>query len=561
MPSAVSVSEYLLWSILAFGPLAFGCVEPWSAAILEIAVFALCLTHFITSKERFSTPAQKTLAPCAVILAGLGLWQYANPSPLGAPTQPGPFTVDRLLTLDEILLYLAFAGLLWATSGLLSDKARLRRFMWAVFIVGVCVAVVGIIQKGQGNTLIYGLREATSRNPFGPFYNVNHAACLMGMSFLLGLGLFTERFVSFKGVFSVGAVSELVSKQALLVFLMGVLAAGLLATTSRGALMALVAGMGLVGALAAKFVRIPWLRWTLRVTGFAAVAVYLWIFAAKPAALGFMSIMQDDSALYRLSIYRSAELMFKDFPLFGTGLGTFQTAYPHYQENYVQGVVFYAHSDFIEFLTEAGAAGCFIALIGLALFLKTAYKKISVLPAGERKGLSLGLSGAAAAFMLHCLFEFNFQIPGAAAVFLCCLAALGSKAMSFTRSEEEDEPRPPRLKKPALALAAGATLFLGWLALSPAIAQYYSWLAKGAPPSSKPFYLERAIAWRPDARYHRQLAFTYLELAESNPLARLVLLRASIDQAQKAVLAQPYNSLSLQLRASLLSALGRAGDA
>ncbi|MFA5139934.1 MAG: O-antigen ligase family protein [Elusimicrobiota bacterium] len=562
MPSAVSASEYLLWSILAFGPLAFGCVEPWSLAVLEIAIFSLCLTHLITAKDRFTTPAQKTLVPCSLALAALGLWQYADPSPLGAPAPLGPFTTDRLLTMGEILLYLSFAGLLWATSGILSDKARLRRFMWAVFLVGVCVAVAGIIQKGQGNTLIYGLREVRpTRNPFGPFYNVNHAACLMGMSFLLGLGLFTERFVSFRGVFSVGAISELISKQLLLVFFMAVLAAGLLATTSRGALMALVAGMGLTGALSAKFVRIPWLRWALRILGFASVGVYLWVFAARPAMLGLAELQKDGSALYRLSMYRSSWRMFQDFPLFGTGLGTFQAAYPPYQEGYVQGHVLYAHSDFVEFLTEAGLVGCIIVLVGLVLFCRAACKNIHALPAGERKGLSLGLSGAAAAFTLHCLFEFNFQIPGAAVVFLCTLAALGSKVMSHTPTEDEEDAPRPRLRRPALAAAVCATFILCGLSLSPAIAQYYTWRAKGCRISAKPYFLERAISWHPEPSCYRQLAATYLELADANPQARLVLLRAGLEQAQKAVQARPYDPRSLQLRAALVWRLGRAGDA
>ena len=49
--------------------------------------------------------------------------------------------------------------------------------------------------------------------------------------------------------------------------------------------------------------------------------------------------------------------IFEDYPLFGTGAGTFYTAFTRYRGHDIGAFFDHAHNDYVQFLAETGAIG------------------------------------------------------------------------------------------------------------------------------------------------------------------------------------------------------------
>ncbi|MEA2059194.1 MAG: O-antigen ligase family protein [Thermodesulfobacteriota bacterium] len=74
----------------------------------------------------------------------------------------------------------------------------------------------------------------------------------------------------------------------------------------------------------------------------------------------------------RLDFWKDSKNIIADFPVTGSGFGTFIDVYPSYQTVRGDILVNHAHNDYIELLSEGGIIGfCLVALFIYLLFLKT----------------------------------------------------------------------------------------------------------------------------------------------------------------------------------------------
>lgn len=65
--STAAVQEILLLFSAVFGPLAFGCVEPWSVTIMETVLFLMFFfLLFRKSLPQFSRSIERSFQPCWV---------------------------------------------------------------------------------------------------------------------------------------------------------------------------------------------------------------------------------------------------------------------------------------------------------------------------------------------------------------------------------------------------------------------------------------------------------------------------------------------------------------
>jgi O-antigen ligase len=114
--------------------------------------------------------------------------------------------------------------------------------------------------------------------------------------------------------------------------------------------------------------------------------------------------------------------MWRDYPVFGSGLGSFPVVFPRYSGSATALAYTHAHNDYLEFGAEAGAVG--LSLLGLMVLLSFA----AALRAQQlrRDPLMRGLSFAAMmgilALMIHSAADFNLQIPANALTFMLLLA-------------------------------------------------------------------------------------------------------------------------------------------
>ena len=133
------------------------------------------------------------------------------------------------------------------------------------------------------------------------------------------------------------------------------------------------------------------------------------------------------------SVY--AVKIFDDYPLFGTGGGTFYTAFTRYRGRDIPDYYDHVHNDYVQFLTDTGVSGgSLFGLLVLASFV------CAVLAQARRRdpflrGIAFGAVMGIIAIGIHSTVDFNLQIPANAFIFMILLA-LGWISLFLDRAPE-----------------------------------------------------------------------------------------------------------------------------
>jgi O-antigen ligase/tetratricopeptide (TPR) repeat protein len=166
------------------------------------------------------------------------------------------------------------------------------------------------------------------------------------------------------------------------------------------------------------------------------------------------TISQHQSLQFRFGVWRDTLPMVHEFPIFGTGLGTFQDLFEHYKTPpAMANSIREAHNDYLELLASTGIAGFgllawFLIAVGLRLYRGIRALPPDILPVGA--ALTAGMTAMA----FQEFFDFNLQIP-ANAILLTLLMAMAFRFVAMTRNANP-EPQPRTLR--TLAFPVGASL-------------------------------------------------------------------------------------------------------
>ena len=521
-----------LLQVLVLGlPFLLGGNRPWAMVVATpIALLLLVLT--LRAERRSPAPGHGPglAALAAFCLLALATTLPLPPSLLGlltpatariyGDTLPGwpsaaSWTSWRSLAIDpyavwrEIgrvsIAFTVFAVIVaypWKSDDFGEDaRAQVTsRLLLTLFAGGALLATVALLQEVAGNGRILWItgEPSESGRASGPFVNPNHFAAWLEMvipaalAYALTLaGRIRRRLVSAAdtgrrmGVRPRRAwVAALVKYQTRLWPPLVAGAAVLLmlvahfATGSRGGAAALLIGLGVAagGALLRGRDRDARRRLLAVVLVLAFIvgsgaSLTLWALAESgdtPSASGDADEVEASLAS-RLAVSVEGLGVVRDFPLFGTGLGTWLHAFRPYQAPPVEGGIWdHAHDDYVELAAETGAAGLLIALCFCLAVARAARgqepeggRALAKRPAGELRndrpaGFELpewyaaladtglvrwGLIGGVAAILVHSLVDFGLRMP---ANLVALMAVLGLLVLSG---------RPERSgRSPALAL-------------------------------------------------------------------------------------------------------------
>jgi len=139
---------------------------------------------------------------------------------------------------------------------------------------------------------------------------------------------------------------------------------------------------------------------------------------------------REDAATYSLALI-------KDYPVFGSGPGSFYIAFPRYRQEKVVAFYDHAHNDYAQFASESGLLG-FVLLgafvtMSLGAALLAQWKRRDPLMRGMAFACVMGTT----AILIHSWVDFNLQIPANAMLFMVLLA-LGWIALFLDRREGAD---------------------------------------------------------------------------------------------------------------------------
>lgn len=530
------VVEGLLYALLVFGPFAFGGVEPWSRAAIEILALLLGLACFLKGRPAASAAGSYFwLFPAAV--AAFGCLQLVSPALPGAPRPAWPFTATPYETRTAVMLWAAYAAVLFSVPRVLVTPDAARRCARVIFGAGVALACLGLAQKLSGTDRLYWVRFAPKASTFASYYNCDHAANILLMSLAFGLGLFYAR-----------PGRRLGAGLAALILGLGACAsqASFMAIPLAGAAVAFL-GAGFAPSAASRR-----LRMFAAVSGAALTVFFAYYHVVSSADAGALI---DRSVMGRLSIYGDSFRWWRDAPLFGTGLGSFETVYPSYQDLGLLGTAAHAHSDWIEFALETGAFGLTVLLLAAGLAVYACARTWLKGRSSEMRALAGGALAAALVFAAHALFEFAFQIPANAVWFF---AVLG---FALSAPSWADKAKPALVETPTSAgaalLAAAYCAVLARAAILPAVAAHEA--SRAGEPVARVVSLARASALDDDPRFVSRLASTaYRAALERQDYS---LLRLSLRYALVAAERRPYTADDLFQAGTALWRLQRPDDA
>jgi hypothetical protein len=337
---------------------------------------------------------------------------------------------ETLLALAHFLVYgLVFVALL----RLKWDKDDIFVLFNTLLLSAAFQVVFGLMKLGQGNKKFFLFFLADDHVPQylrGTIYNPDHFAFYLELIFPLALGLLFARL----HVFDPGApLREKIlhlaeDRRVIILFLAAVLlAGGIYLTGCRSGIAVLVLSL-MFFAQMSFYLRIgPGARRHVRLV--FILATLLAVFVGLQSTLDkFLTGNYIEGG--RVDYWANSLHMFSDFPLFGTGLGTFKYAYFLYGKE--AGWVNHAHNEYLENLSDMGllAFAVFFALLALLAFSLLRMWIARRHP--EVKPVVLGVLTAVFAAFFHSLFDFSLRIPANAFLFIIILA-LGLKLVTYKR--------------------------------------------------------------------------------------------------------------------------------
>lgn len=485
-----SNSYRVFLGLLFFAPLAFGSVEPWSLAIMEVLA-AAGLFIFLGENRKAGAPVYRV--PGMLPLLGLAAYSLIQVIPMpagvvevlspgthsfytGTMGLPGPLSWMTLsirpkATVMELLRLMAAIQLYVLTVQLLSRRDLLKRTVAAVAVFAAIVAFLAVLQHLIDNRKIFWLRELTEGGtPFGPFVNRNHYAGFMAMVFPVILSVFIAvkprvRYSTLRERLAVLFSAPETNVHILYGFAAILVATSVFLSLSRGGIVSLGLSLILLGVLLAA-------RRTDRNRGlFVAAACLLIVLAVGwfgwgPVFERFGKITGPSGRIAELrpALWKDSIGIARDFLPFGSGFGTFGAVYPGYRT--VPGTEFvdHAHNDYIEFLTTGGVFGLGLAGWFVIAVITDSFR--TFLRRREPYSITLytGSIAGMVAILIHGLTDFNLQI-GSNGLYFFFLAGLSVSA-AHTRLREGYRPttlpeadiRPSVLRTAALAVLAAVLL-------------------------------------------------------------------------------------------------------
>jgi O-antigen ligase len=418
------------------------------------------------------------------------------------------------VTRREVLRLLAVLMLFVATRDI-ATVASLKRLSVMALVNGALLSLFGLLQafSAPGKQVVYWLVPVQGAS-FGPFIYRNFYACYTNLCIGLGVGL----------LLGCGSRGHAGAKRVWIGFALALMIGALVYCQCRGGILVLI----LTGVVLLVWRRaLPGRR--ALVGGLlvaAAVAVLLTVFGfdwnkARLRSVWDSTILNDP----RFDIWANVLPRVTEFPLLGTGYGTYAYLDQPTQSQSNYQVIDHAHNDYLESLLEGGLVRLTLCVLGIFMVLRSAARAVRR-GGGEQNGLALGGMFAFGTLVIHMAGDFLLHLPAItflATVIAAHLCALGSTRGPTARIGATPLGPTNRFIGAAaclLALSLGAVLIReGWRSYrsQQLLLAACSVGTGGRPltPTDRIACLEAAVAYTPEsARLHALLGDAYLDLDE-----------------------------------------------
>ncbi|RQW63888.1 O-antigen ligase family protein [Vibrio viridaestus] len=434
---------FLITVVLLFWlPLPLGSLRAWAWSLAEFAIAIQTILVLISFRNCVPFERLKAgmwlLAPLALFQVWVLIQIIPIPGSLLSLVSPNAYDVyanmlgehsyfislDPYSTFMDFLKGLAYSLFVFNNLILISTPKRIRIVLYILVFSGFYQAVYATLEVllHVKHTWILGLNQGEKAN--GTFVYHNHLANYLLMTLCMGFGLIvTQLYQTPSGSWFVRIrrwTESALSRKMFIRLCLVVMVIALVLTRSRMGNTAFFLSSILTGITALIFYkRIPR---SLIILIVSILAIDTFIIgstfgidkvAQRIEASSAQTETRDEVVKWGLTIV-------KDFPLTGTGLGSFYSIFPKYTK-YNIGYYDYAHNEYLQFAIECGLPAllllAFIVLMSLFKNVQTISKRNSK----TMKGTALGCFMAIVGMMIHISVDFNLRPPANVITFLIIL--------------------------------------------------------------------------------------------------------------------------------------------
>lgn len=373
---------------------------------------------------------------------------------LKAPKEWHSISLYAHNTREYLFKILGFAGVFFLVLETIRTKTQAKRLIYVIIFTGFVIAALSIIHSYSYNGKALWLWKPISPNahPYGPFVNKNHFAGYanliiplvigMGMymagespggiqkglkglkSFMFREGLSRIFFFAFASVTMIVALFLSLSRGGMLSFVGALFFMSLMITMRRSAGKRALA----IFIISCVIGLITWLGWDPIIERFGT----------------FKDLAKNPSAELRVQIWPDTINMFGDYPVWGTGVGTYVNSFPMYKTVKQHLLFEYAENDYLQMLSEGGIVGAGIAAWFLVIFFLKTIRRWK--ERHDRFVVYMVLGGlvGTVGFLLASIVNFNFHLP--ANTLLFAVVAGLTLALVNTRSRGPKETNKGRIE-------------------------------------------------------------------------------------------------------------------
>lgn len=429
-----------------------------------------------------------------------------------------------------LMVLSSYALFLYLVVSFVDQWQHIEKLMIVVIVMGIVEAVWALVQG-------YAWRM---ERPAGTFFNPNFLAGYLSVSWTILLSLLVWSRVAWRQ-FGCPHVSN-PTITAVIVAGLGILLCALFVTGSRGGVVAMIVGTGVV--LALRF-------GSWRAVAVSA-AIVMCVFAV-PNPIRERSISEhtvNPASYSRWKMWEGALVQMGDHP-FGVGLGLYQYSFPRYAFPVEGEIARYGktaqtpHNEYLQMGVELGAVtvvvfGGGVAVVGRSL----SFLLVQRLTRWQRS-LIVGLAGGIVAMLAHAGLDSNLHEPGIAILLVICVGLLFSAASICGQSAIGYRVVPMRSQPLWGMIAVVLLLALGSEIIRLGVA--WSYFETGAQHAQRNNSAEAmaslrfAVALDPGkALYHRALSAQYMQTYAQRREPALA--RAAVAELELAIELNPLDS-------------------
>lgn len=432
--------------VLFWAPLPFGSNRPWAAALLFLLLSFLCVAWLLlccAGAAGLPRLAWRRGRWPLLILSFVPLWIFVQTLPLPGGlvsfispraaflhgvSGPLPISLDvaatRLYLLKSLSCLCAFILVL----GLVSSARRAEILLWTLVLSGVFQATYGVLMVLSGLELGFFVEKYTGHGvATGTFVNRNHLAGYLVMTLAAGTGLLVARLSESSPATLRQRIRDtlrlLLSRKIILRVMLALMVIALVMTRSRMGNLAFFAALGVAGVVAVYCGRrLSRALIVLLISLFVVDAVIVGQWFGFDKVVERLGETAPDTQ-QRLTLSARSSSILADFPLTGSGGGSFYSVFTFYKDVGSTGDYEHAHNDYLELASDLGIPALLLLGVVLVMALARAFRLQGRDHSRLQRGTGFTLVVVITWVVLHSAVDFNLQIPANSAT-VCALLAL-----------------------------------------------------------------------------------------------------------------------------------------